>query len=265
MEPGGGCVIDAADLMAIDFDDDISLVEKEQTILLKRSSKILLDRTIMPPQDQAPVKDADLEQRPMNLKEGDRYVLNHGEGLMVVDFDGGDATMDGAIDRSEGQRENHYRLGVGKVPLLVGADAIVVVHEKDDLMQKDASVKKSYHSVGKIISKSHLLSVGTSRSSSLSRESDGVIAPVNGEERTWEAPPRDMCLVTIIMIADEVRSYIDRTRSHGGVEMMVPAVVKPNTAFDCQNYLIFFFSLYSEIYFSLTVSATLMVMYCSDL
>ncbi|RRT63626.1 hypothetical protein B296_00017036 [Ensete ventricosum] len=96
----------------------------------------------MPPQDQAPVKDADLEQGPMNLKEGDRYVVNHGEGLTVVDFDEGDATMAGAIDRSEGQREKRYGLGIGKVPLLVGADAIVVVHEKDGLMQKDASVEE---------------------------------------------------------------------------------------------------------------------------
>ncbi|RWW45524.1 hypothetical protein BHE74_00048623, partial [Ensete ventricosum] len=43
--------------------------------------------TIMPPQDQAPMKDTDLEQMLMNLKEGDRYVVNHDEGLTVVDFD----------------------------------------------------------------------------------------------------------------------------------------------------------------------------------
>ncbi|RWW76451.1 hypothetical protein BHE74_00015453 [Ensete ventricosum] len=42
----------------------------------------------MPPQDQAPVKDADFESMPMNLKEGDRYVVNHGEDLTAVDFDG---------------------------------------------------------------------------------------------------------------------------------------------------------------------------------
>ncbi|RRT49948.1 hypothetical protein B296_00050512 [Ensete ventricosum] len=42
----------------------------------------------MPSQDQAPVKDADLEPMPMNLKEGDSYVVNHGEDLMAVDFDG---------------------------------------------------------------------------------------------------------------------------------------------------------------------------------
>ncbi|RWW59943.1 hypothetical protein BHE74_00033095 [Ensete ventricosum] len=42
----------------------------------------------MPPQDQAPVKDADLEHMPMNLKEGDRYVVNHGEDMTVVDFGG---------------------------------------------------------------------------------------------------------------------------------------------------------------------------------
>ncbi|RRT51184.1 hypothetical protein B296_00044861 [Ensete ventricosum] len=42
----------------------------------------------MPPQDQTPVKDADLEQMQMNMKEGDRYVVNHGEGLTIVDFGG---------------------------------------------------------------------------------------------------------------------------------------------------------------------------------
>ncbi|RWW11033.1 hypothetical protein BHE74_00036728 [Ensete ventricosum] len=42
----------------------------------------------MAPQDQAPVKDADLEHMPMNLKEGDSYVVNYGEGLTVVDFGG---------------------------------------------------------------------------------------------------------------------------------------------------------------------------------
>ncbi|RWW68504.1 hypothetical protein BHE74_00023967 [Ensete ventricosum] len=42
----------------------------------------------MPPQDQAPAKDADLEHMPMNLKEGDRYVVNHVEGLTTVDFGG---------------------------------------------------------------------------------------------------------------------------------------------------------------------------------
>ncbi|RWW46099.1 hypothetical protein BHE74_00047995 [Ensete ventricosum] len=45
-------------------------------------------QTIMPPQDQALVKDANLEQMPMNLKEGGRYVVNHGEGLAAVNFSG---------------------------------------------------------------------------------------------------------------------------------------------------------------------------------
>ncbi|RRT37336.1 hypothetical protein B296_00029557 [Ensete ventricosum] len=42
----------------------------------------------MPLQYQAPMKDADLEQMPMNLKEGDRYVVNHDEGLTTIDFGG---------------------------------------------------------------------------------------------------------------------------------------------------------------------------------
>ncbi|RWV95678.1 hypothetical protein GW17_00041681 [Ensete ventricosum] len=51
--------------MAVDFGDDIGLAEKEQTILLEPSSTVRLERTIMPPQDQAPVKDAYLESMSM--------------------------------------------------------------------------------------------------------------------------------------------------------------------------------------------------------
>ncbi|RRT69692.1 hypothetical protein B296_00028864 [Ensete ventricosum] len=32
--------------------------------------------------------------------------------------------------------------GIGKVSLLVGADAIVVLHKKDDLVQKDVSIEE---------------------------------------------------------------------------------------------------------------------------
>ncbi|RWV99161.1 hypothetical protein GW17_00037938 [Ensete ventricosum] len=71
----------------------------------KNSIRSDYHRTIMPLQDQAPMKDADLEQMPMNLKEGDRYIVNHGEGLTTIDFGGGDAAIVGAIDRSEGKRE----------------------------------------------------------------------------------------------------------------------------------------------------------------
>ncbi|RWW52383.1 hypothetical protein BHE74_00041194 [Ensete ventricosum] len=54
----------------------------------------------MPPQNQALVKDADLEQMPMNLKEGDRYVVNHGEGLTAVGVGdhGSLAEKEGAAD-----------------------------------------------------------------------------------------------------------------------------------------------------------------------
>ncbi|RRT41248.1 hypothetical protein B296_00036802 [Ensete ventricosum] len=72
----------------------------------------------------------------------DRCVVNRGEDLTTIDFDGGDAATAGAIGRSEGQREKHYDHGVEKVSLLVGADATVVVHKEDDLMQKNASVEE---------------------------------------------------------------------------------------------------------------------------
>ncbi|RWV83833.1 hypothetical protein BHE74_00018660 [Ensete ventricosum] len=62
----------------------------------------------MLPQYQALVKDVDLELKPINLKEGDCYVINHGEGLMAINFDIGDAATAGTIDRSEGQREKRY-------------------------------------------------------------------------------------------------------------------------------------------------------------
>ncbi|RRT52423.1 hypothetical protein B296_00017132 [Ensete ventricosum] len=71
--------------MIVDFDGDVSLAKKE-TIMLEPSSKIRLDRTIMPLYDQALVKDINLELMPINLTEGDCYVINHGKGLMVVDF-----------------------------------------------------------------------------------------------------------------------------------------------------------------------------------
>ncbi|RRT38209.1 hypothetical protein B296_00058165 [Ensete ventricosum] len=60
--------------------------------------------------------------------QGNRCVVNHDEDLTTVDFDRGDTATAGAIDRSEGQREK--------------PNAIVVVHEKDDLVQKDASVEE---------------------------------------------------------------------------------------------------------------------------
>ncbi|RZR94131.1 hypothetical protein BHM03_00022761 [Ensete ventricosum] len=74
--------------------------------------------------------------------QGDRCVVNRGGGLMTVDFDGGDAAMVGVIVRSEGQREKSYGHGVGKMPLLVGADAKMVVREKNGLIQKDALVEE---------------------------------------------------------------------------------------------------------------------------
>ncbi|RZS09612.1 hypothetical protein BHM03_00040703, partial [Ensete ventricosum] len=37
--------------------------------------------------------------------QGDRCVVNRGEGLTAVDFSEGDAATAGAIGRSEGQRE----------------------------------------------------------------------------------------------------------------------------------------------------------------
>ncbi|RWV77751.1 hypothetical protein GW17_00061380 [Ensete ventricosum] len=88
--------------------------------------------------------------------QGDRCVVNRGEGLTTVDFSGGDAATAGAIGRSEGQREKRAVVdllsfdseneliadGVGKVPLLVSADATVVVHKEDGLVQKNTSVEE---------------------------------------------------------------------------------------------------------------------------
>ncbi|RRT58025.1 hypothetical protein B296_00041541 [Ensete ventricosum] len=67
---------------------------------------------------------------------------------MAVDFDGGYTATVGVIGRSEGQRDKRCGRkelvtdGVGKVPLLVGADATVVVHKEDGLVQKNASVEE---------------------------------------------------------------------------------------------------------------------------
>ncbi|RRT42179.1 hypothetical protein B296_00055411 [Ensete ventricosum] len=86
----------------------------------------------------------------------DRCVVNRGEGLTTIDFSGGDAATTGAISRSEGQREKRAVVallsfdseneliadGVGKVPLLVGADTTVVVQKEDGLVQKNTSVEE---------------------------------------------------------------------------------------------------------------------------
>ncbi|RWV88283.1 hypothetical protein GW17_00049647 [Ensete ventricosum] len=76
-------------------------------------------------------------------------LLRNLEDLTTVDFGGGDAATAGAIGRSEGQREKRCD-GVGKVPLLVGADAIVVVHKEDDLVQKHALVEELRKPTGSI-------------------------------------------------------------------------------------------------------------------
>ncbi|RZR96843.1 hypothetical protein BHM03_00025933 [Ensete ventricosum] len=117
----------------------------------------------------------------MNMKEGDHYVVNRGEGLTTFDFDDDiSMTEEGAgmagswcgteqtqqngwsiscrwttewrIDRvgirrrnqavEQVQKSSSAAYGVGKVPLLVRGDAIVVVHEEDDLVQKDASTEE---------------------------------------------------------------------------------------------------------------------------
>ncbi|RWV80516.1 hypothetical protein GW17_00058202 [Ensete ventricosum] len=62
--------------------------------------------------------------------QGDRCVVNGGEGLTAVDFGGGDTATVGVIGRSEGQRDKRC------------ADATVVVHKEDGLVQKNASVEE---------------------------------------------------------------------------------------------------------------------------
>ncbi|RWV82811.1 hypothetical protein GW17_00055655 [Ensete ventricosum] len=50
LKKGSRCVINRdEDLTMVDFDSDVSLAEKELTILLEPSLKIRLDQTIMPP------------------------------------------------------------------------------------------------------------------------------------------------------------------------------------------------------------------------
>ncbi|RWV87767.1 hypothetical protein GW17_00050207 [Ensete ventricosum] len=67
----------------------------------------------MPEQDQAPANDADLEPMLMNLKERDRYVVNHGKDLTTVDFGGyvslaekEDVDMAGRGDLTRGRRRD---------------------------------------------------------------------------------------------------------------------------------------------------------------
>ncbi|RRT61846.1 hypothetical protein B296_00038360 [Ensete ventricosum] len=75
--------------MAVDFGSNVSLAEKKATVLSTILGKsYLILSSIMPPQDRAAVKDADLELMSMNLKEGGRYVVNCNEDLTAVDFRG---------------------------------------------------------------------------------------------------------------------------------------------------------------------------------
>ncbi|CAL9177246.1 unnamed protein product [Musa hybrid cultivar] len=123
-------------------------------------------------------------------------------------------------------------------PILPSSSSPTANHEPDDSYSGSARKRRrSSDNANEGVCRSAAAELGTSLSLSLPGEGGGVMAAVSGEERTWEAPPGDVCLVTIMrqMIAEEVRSYIDRTRSQGGVEMTVPAVVKPETAFDCHN------------------------------
>ncbi|RRT51594.1 hypothetical protein B296_00031501 [Ensete ventricosum] len=110
-----------------------------------------------------------------NLKEGDRYVVNHGEGLTAVDFDdhislaekeGVGMTGRGGLARgrcsgmyeAEGRscyvyialrtktlatlKEEVRSYRWTTEGLLVGAYATVVGYEEEDLVQNDASAKE---------------------------------------------------------------------------------------------------------------------------
>ncbi|RWV80885.1 hypothetical protein GW17_00057767, partial [Ensete ventricosum] len=122
--------------MAVDFDGDVSLAEKEQTILLEPSLKIRLDRTIMPPQDQAPVKNVDLELMSMNLKEEDRYVINHGEDLTAVDF----GSYVSLIEKEDIGMTRREDLARGKHSIMDGAKVVARQRKRGDL---DGSKRRS--------------------------------------------------------------------------------------------------------------------------
>ncbi|RWW71142.1 hypothetical protein BHE74_00021131 [Ensete ventricosum] len=59
--------------------------------------------------------------------QGDRYVVNRGEGLTAVDFGEGDAATTGAIGRSEGTlgKENRATEVAGGMVPGAGIEAIV--------------------------------------------------------------------------------------------------------------------------------------------
>ncbi|RZS27098.1 hypothetical protein BHM03_00060529 [Ensete ventricosum] len=73
----------------------------------------------MPPQDQAHVKNVDLELMPMNLKEEDCYVINHGENLTAVDFDSYVSLIEkedtGMARRADLARGRHSRMDEAEV------------------------------------------------------------------------------------------------------------------------------------------------------
>ncbi|RRT37849.1 hypothetical protein B296_00046422 [Ensete ventricosum] len=71
--------------------------------------------------------------------QGDGCVVNDGEGLTAVE-----GQRDKRCDRKflSFDNEKELAVGVGKVPLLVGAYATVVVHKEDGLVQKNVSVEE---------------------------------------------------------------------------------------------------------------------------
>ncbi|RZS19639.1 hypothetical protein BHM03_00052071 [Ensete ventricosum] len=81
----------------------------------------------MPPQDQTPVKDVDLD--PISRRPLCCQPRRDGADKQV-------SKLSSAADE------------VRKVPLLVGADAIVMVHKEDGLVQKNTSVEELRKPIG---------------------------------------------------------------------------------------------------------------------
>ncbi|RWW89040.1 hypothetical protein BHE74_00002058 [Ensete ventricosum] len=90
----------------------------------------------MPPQDQAPVKNVDLELMSMNLKEEDRYVINHGEDLTAVDF----GSYVSLIEKEDIGMTRREDLARGKHSIMDGAKVVARQRKRGDL---DGSKRRS--------------------------------------------------------------------------------------------------------------------------
>ncbi|RRT65655.1 hypothetical protein B296_00011419 [Ensete ventricosum] len=160
----------------------------------------------MPPQDQTPMKDTDLEHMSMNLKEGDRCVVNHGEGLMAVNFDSHVSLVEkeGACMAGEGY------LTRGRHSIMDGAEVVAGQRKQlEDYHEKQGSIEALVARSRKKVVDERLLSLDKGKNNS---SSDWATVEVQ------EAAGGTTLVVEISGSRDEIKPS-SRCRSHHLLQM----------------------------------------------